>query len=184
MKEAYRKSEDLFSSENECQLVLPPWAMTWPAGQLSGIGRNGQYANNIKRYEMVFSKVFSECKVARRPARNADVVPAGSNLSYVNVIPLDFLKDEAKRKETLASLINQIDGRRGDRHRSLRGPDFHVSNEIHRNANSILSNSSLEPTRSEAKQLEELFLKDSAELATMTGLNLGWFEDSRVASSQ
>jgi len=37
---------------------MPPWAMTWPAGQLSSIGRSGCYASNIKRYNRVFLLVF------------------------------------------------------------------------------------------------------------------------------
>eukprot|EP00571_Detonula_confervacea_P006992 CAMPEP_0172322132 /NCGR_PEP_ID=MMETSP1058-20130122/45103_1 /TAXON_ID=83371 /ORGANISM="Detonula confervacea, Strain CCMP 353" /LENGTH=456 /DNA_ID=CAMNT_0013037789 /DNA_START=321 /DNA_END=1691 /DNA_ORIENTATION=+ len=37
---------------------LPSWAITWPAGQLSTIGRSGNYAQNIKRYNDVFSKAF------------------------------------------------------------------------------------------------------------------------------
>jgi hypothetical protein len=34
---------------------LPSWAITWPGGQLSTIGRSGTYAVNIDRYNKVFS---------------------------------------------------------------------------------------------------------------------------------
>eukprot|EP00579_Thalassiosira_antarctica_P010751 CAMPEP_0201916438 /NCGR_PEP_ID=MMETSP0903-20130614/6067_1 /ASSEMBLY_ACC=CAM_ASM_000552 /TAXON_ID=420261 /ORGANISM="Thalassiosira antarctica, Strain CCMP982" /LENGTH=470 /DNA_ID=CAMNT_0048452243 /DNA_START=228 /DNA_END=1637 /DNA_ORIENTATION=- len=37
---------------------LPSWAITWPAGQLSSIGRSCNYARNIERYNHVFSTAF------------------------------------------------------------------------------------------------------------------------------
>jgi len=35
---------------------LPPWAITWPNGQLSAAGRNGVFADNIVRWQKSFAK--------------------------------------------------------------------------------------------------------------------------------
>lgn len=180
---AYRKAEDLFVG-SECSYVLPPWAMTWPGGQLSGIGRNGRYASNIMRYERVFSKVFSEQCVAGRTAQSSYKIPVSSNLRFVNVVPLEFLRDEARLKSMLTSLVSQVDDRGGDCAPLLREQlgRFHVSNGIHRNASGILCDSNLEPTKSETKQLAQFFLADSTELGIMAGLDLAWMAPSASPS--
>ena len=37
---------------------IPPWAMSWPGDQLSGIGRNGKFIQNTKCYENLFDDAF------------------------------------------------------------------------------------------------------------------------------
>ena len=133
VEHAYNKTESLFNTKEECSYVLPPWAMTWPMGQLTGIGRNGTYASNIKRYERVFSSSFSEFSITREPIRHMEMIPPGTNLSYVNVVPLELLRNDAKLKRTLASLMSQMDDRRSNRHPLLKRPDC-FRNGIHRNA--------------------------------------------------
>lgn len=34
--------------------TLPQWCISWPGGQLAGIGRNGMFADNIDRFEKAF----------------------------------------------------------------------------------------------------------------------------------
>jgi hypothetical protein len=173
MEKTYGMAEDLFVGQ-ECSYVLPPWAMTWPGGQLSGIGRNGCYMNNIRRYESVFLEVFSEEESAGTATRSR--VPSASKLRFVNVVPLEFLSEESKVKSILTSLMCQVDSRRGQHEPLLREQltTFCPSNDIHRNASGILASSVLEPTTSDSKQLTRIFAKDSAELGTMTGLKIGW----------
>jgi len=175
VEEAYKMTEDLFTG-GQCTYVLPPWAMTWPGGQLSGIGRNGLYANNIKRYESVFSEVFSEGHSAGTRTCSLEKVPASSKLRFVNVVPLEFLGDKSRLNSTLASLMGQVDGRRAVGAPSLSGQtsQFNISNGIHRNAIGNLSPSYLEPTKTDTKQIAMFFCKDSAELGSMTGLKLSW----------
>ena len=174
VEEAYRMTEDLFIGK-ACAYVLPPWAMTWPGGQLTGIGRNGCYTHNIARYESIFSKAFSE-EDSLSVTQNTDKVPLTSKLRYVNVVPIEFLRDEGKLKKTLTSLVSQIDTRRGGRSPALREQmvDCCISNGIHRNACGSLSKSYLEPTKEDVEQFKEFFFKDSAELGHVTGLSLSW----------
>ena len=40
--------------------ILSPWAMSWAGGQLSGIGRNGKFIQNMERYEKVFGEAFHD----------------------------------------------------------------------------------------------------------------------------
>lgn len=169
--EAYRMTEDLFrghEGKDTKSFFLPPWAMTWPGGQLTGIGRNGRYAANIERYERVFSEVFS----AREDASGCQevrckTVPVTFNLQFVNVVPLDFLGDEQKLNLTLTSLVSQIDQRRGGSCPSLQEStsDLHTSNQVKRNVNGTLTQASYrEPTQEDTERLEAFFSMDSVEL--------------------
>jgi hypothetical protein len=169
--EAYRMTEDLFrehEGKDKKSFVLPPWAMTWPGGQLTGIGRNGRYAANIQRYERVFSEVFSaRGDASGEQELRSKKVPVTINLQFVNVVPLDFLGDEQKLNLTLTSLMSQIDQRRGGSCPSLKESmsDVHASNQIKRNVNEILTQASyLEPTQEDTERLEAFFSNDSVEL--------------------
>ena len=61
----YQKAEDLVKSTNQMSLtesqlakclhfVVPVWAITWPGGQLSVIGKKGGFHRNIMRFKQVF----------------------------------------------------------------------------------------------------------------------------------
>lgn len=170
VEEAYSMTEGLFAGD-QCTYILPPWAMTWPGGQLSGIGRNGRYMKNIQHYERVFSEAFPDDSGKHWP----DNVPKTSKLRFVNVVPLEFLGSEDSLKSTLTSLMSQVDGRQGGSaslHEKMK--DFKMSNGIHRNATENTSDSSLESTSAEADQLKDFFFKDSTELGEATGLKLDW----------
>ena len=43
---------------------LPNEFLTWPGGQLSGIGRNGKFSENIDRYNHVFSGAFIDMNIS------------------------------------------------------------------------------------------------------------------------
>jgi len=73
---------------------LPDWAITWPGGQLSGIGRNGAYATNIERYERVFERKF------------------GKGCRYVALVPLEHQSNQ----ELLGDVLHQVIS--GLKHRS------------------------------------------------------------------
>ena len=168
MQELYDKAEGLFplNSAATSDYVLPPWAMTWPGGQLTGVGRNGAFWTNIQRYETVFEEVFGKKEGAR-------MVPASSRLSHVNVIPLDFLKDDTKLSSTLSSLMQQLDARQpsGSTPTTL-GVSSHVRLGLHRNA--LVKLLGKEAIRAEEFRLARLFSKDTAELETKCGIQFGW----------
>lgn len=179
VEEAYRMTEDLFSPNVDCNYILPPWAMTWPGGQLTGIGRNGCYMNNIRRYERVFLEAFPDHHEA------SDLAPFTSQLRFVNVVPLESLQHTSKLKSTLTALMSQVDSRRGGNAPLLseQMATFHSNNGIHRNASDILAGANhFEPTMSDSKCLAQVFSVDSAELGAVTGLELDWM--SPVKSAQ
>lgn len=165
--EAYQMTEDLFrGNQAKKTFILPPWAMTWPAGQLSGIGRNGRYAANIQRYERVFSNVFS-ARVNVGGDQKIQFEKGPSNLRFVTVVPLEFLGDEQKLNLTLTLLVDQIDARRDGSGPFLKDEmsDSHASSRIQRNASLFETCSPyLKPTQADTERLQAYFSKDSLEL--------------------
>ena len=70
----FRRMDVSYNSERAQNLVellpqmnyrLPNEMLTWPGGQLTGIGRNGMFFKNISRYEEIFNNAF-ENKSKRR----------------------------------------------------------------------------------------------------------------------
>ncbi len=106
VNDLYQKAENLFPSsllshatmENQ-KIVLPDWAMSWPGGQLSGIGRNAKFVENISRYEAVFDSVFGLSNDEGR-------------LEYTNILPLKSLSDKDKLKEFLVDVLEKVANRR------------------------------------------------------------------------
>lgn len=170
VEEAYRMTEDLFPRRGKVQdkaFVLPPWAMTWPGGQLSGIGRNGRFASNIMRFERAFDEAFG-C----RQNAAVELVPATSSLKNINVVPLEFLENDEKLNSTLTSLMNQVDQRLGGSVITSLS-NLSASHQIRRNSSALLrQNSYPEPTQLDTKRLGLFFSKDVIELCKLTGLEL------------
>lgn len=163
---------------------LPSWAITWPGGQLTGIGRNGNFSSNIKRYERVFSNVFPS------KSNNSSITPAESKLKYVNVVPLSCGKNSNRRmQEVLIRIMMQVRTRqallsasssnlekmillkneqgKGETDQSLAGGDH-----VHRNAGVKLAQSNMEPTESDLKQLKLIFQEDTNLLYDLCGIQL------------
>lgn len=144
-------------------LILPAWAMTWPGGQLSGIGRNGAFASNIRRYEQVFRNQFGDSSTRRYPST--------SSLHYVNVVSLENLKNDDLLFKTLAEIKTQINQRCPDAPAIGMNGIPHVG--VHRNAsNSISSMRSL--STSDEELLKKLFRADTSDLEAMCGMKFGW----------
>jgi hypothetical protein len=114
----YDRAECLFSpyslmratAENK-HAVLPPWAMTWPGGQLSGIGRNADYVKNIMRYEESFRNVFSKSNNAAQQTNKT--------VKYVNIMPIEYLRDRNLLKSFLYDILMQV-STRGSKEEKLR----------------------------------------------------------------
>ncbi|KAL7462636.1 hypothetical protein ACHAXS_003016 [Conticribra weissflogii] len=148
---------------------LPPWALTWPAGQLSAIGRSGHFVSNIQRYNKIFLSVFGS-----RQAVNADKTE-----SFVHVIPLhvqangDLLKDPLRRilsdmlmrgayrcKLCIPSSISIID-------RAITCLcDFNLHGALRRNSSSSLDIPTIEPNARDVKILHEYFNAEDVGVGT------------------
>jgi hypothetical protein len=101
VNDLYQNANELYSSEllqklqkENRDLRLPEWAMTWPGGQLTGIGRNAKYSENINRYERVFGSIFGE-----RQSR------------YVTILPLEVQNNGVQMQEFLSNVLQQVSDR-------------------------------------------------------------------------
>ena len=159
----YRRAEDLFNGNDAVVKTLPGWALTWPGGQLSGIGRNGRFAANIGRYERVFSHVFGNSKYA-------STIPSTSSLKFVNVVPLDCMQDKESLLSTLTSIAAQINVR-SRCCPAINTNDIRPRLEIHRNSN---EKPAVVATSSELLCMAKLFSSDTSALESICGTAFEW----------
>lgn len=166
VKDLYKDAEMLFSQDRlqdatrGCQSVrLPNSLLTWPGGQLSGIGNNARFVENISRYETVFQRSFGK-------AKGKD----GTDQSYVQVLPLPLqhLNKKEELKDFLVDVMEKVAVRRGDE-----SGDFSKAIEtfasstnsldyIHRNATAT-STTSNSPSSNDvmSKSTKEFFAKEN-----------------------
>ena len=165
-------------------IELPEWAMTWPGGQMSGVGRNAKFVDNINRYEHIFQKSFSSksslIKDGEATTKTKKDYGTENKLRYVDVLPITHLSDPNKLKVFLVDILKKVAYRR---HGSRKDQDFVMflnavktfeeSSEslvdIHRNATTTSSTFKVERNDSNEKfyLLEEEKLK---ELLTCNGV--------------
>jgi len=171
----YVSAEQLFLRINNCQInnskshyYLPPWAMTWPRGQLSTFGRSGRYAKNIRRYERVFSEAFGKGDIPM----SCKLPSSASNLRHVNVLPFEYLTNISLVDFVLKSVHAQLSHRcpMSSSHKTkgiTPQPTY-----IHRNRSSILLPATLKPTLEDEHRLAKLFALDSSDLEILCGIRL------------
>jgi len=160
---------------------LPPELMTWPGGQLTGIGRNGRYASNVARYERVFRDAFpkeANSWGGRRPP-NDENSSSSSGLIFTTVVPLERLSDINKLRDVLEDVTNKVTRRCG-------GTERNGAIAVPRNLALIRRNSGKRSSRAlrglsttERLTFERHFAEDTAELEKMCGMRLGWKSSPR-----
>lgn len=155
----YQRAESLIikTVESRRSLHLPPWAVTWPGGQLSAIGRSSCFVSNVCRYERVFS---SNTRFDRHKQA----------LKHVSIFPIEFLRDEKLLKRFLASILHRVAERRNSQ--SLFATAIHLTNSstsqlntIHRNAGTSSSH------EEEVRRLRSQFEKDQNSLNSLLQAN-------------
>ena len=161
----YANAEKLFSENKELKegCVLPDWAMTWPGGQLSGIGRNAQFAENINRYETVFQKQMGEDSNELLPQQ-----------TMVNILPLQQLKDMTMVKSFLVQVLENVAFRRNDLQRqdffaavkSFQESKNNVQN-VHRNSIAAVQSYGSIDNGKEKEFLEELLKMELSNLESL-----------------
>jgi hypothetical protein len=167
----YQRAEQLFADVHDDHVSswhLPDWAMTWPGGQLSGIGRNGRFATNIQRYERVFSDVFG------RKSNHSSTFPPSSNLQFVNVVQLDSMRSNEQLRLSLSSIMDQINQRNCCRSSTSKNQPVKpnkVREVVHRNASANLAGVT---TVEETTRMTTLFSSDTRELEQLCGTQFGW----------
>ena len=94
---ARQRAKTHILQKNMKRSYLPPWAMTWPGGQLSTIGINGLYTQNIENYQETFTQHF------------------GPSSSYVHIVPTHLLSQNSTKIVTdILYKIAQRKGQMGD----------------------------------------------------------------------
>ena len=193
VEDSYGRAEQLVKNCHS----LPPWAMTWPAGQLGAIGRSGMYASNIDRYERVFGATFGNHQASSQTtvSQRACQYPMGSKYQYMNVIALDDLKNETTLKVALTSIMEQLSERRQEMARleqpsslfsRLKSTCFPQTNsqhtDPHHNAmllshlrtvrrNPSNPNTMTQATKEDQIRLAKVFAKDSKCLKDLCGVS-------------
>jgi len=172
VKDSYKNAEKIFAIEakdmRRKKVSLPSGAMTWPAGQLSGIGRNGLFASNIQRYESVFRTIFVETNASQKIAK--------SKLQFVNVLPLEYLASNDLLKNFLTSILKKNAERKVGLERSYfrnAVKNFQCSSvslsNIHRNSIVRKRNGRAMLSDETYARLREHFREDSSQLEEMFG---------------
>jgi len=115
----YKRAEYLFSqntlkqaTERKVPVILPNWAMTWPGGQLAGIGRNAHFVENIMRYEKIFQLVFSsrDNKINQQKQQD-EIINIEKKLEYVNIMPMKYLSNETLLRSFLFDILKKVSKR-------------------------------------------------------------------------
>jgi hypothetical protein len=97
--------------------ILPSWAMTWPGGQLSVVGRSGNYAGNIQRYNMVFSEAAMEATDNNEATSNKKTATTGNyylsnKIGFVHTIPIEYQSNPKLLRQLLRPILSDIIERR------------------------------------------------------------------------
>ncbi len=150
---------------------LPPWAITWPAGQLSTIGRSGNYLENIRRYNSVFSATFG----IQNSASDRHSTSSHYKIGSVHTVPIEYQSDGSDLKKTIRPLLSDIvlncANRRKIAYTSLM-PSMDSAIERlctkrsfelgqRRNSSASLSHSDFRPSNEELRVLDDQFEAES-----------------------
>ena len=116
---------------------LPSWAITWPGGQLSTIGKSGNYSANIDRYNKVFTTAngMSSCCTTWQ-----------SKIGFVHTVLLER-QSEGKIKSVIAPFLSDVVFRCANRRKlphvtlmsSMEVAIERVTLGIHRNSSTSLN---------------------------------------------
>jgi hypothetical protein len=202
----YLSAEGIFrplSLAATCRKQVPPWALTWPGGQLTGIGRNGRFAENIGRYEAVFERGFKEEgesvnvlraraaseaaakaatfgeRGARRGEREGGEGGGGRRTKYVDIVNLADLNDARELGELLKGVSKRLGLGRGTPEAALKRDmaiDFYAERAV---ARKVVRNAGagggVEVTPAEVARLKMHFVGERERVERLAGRPMkGW----------
>uniref|UniRef100_A0A7S4JWP9 Sulfotransferase domain-containing protein n=1 Tax=Odontella aurita TaxID=265563 RepID=A0A7S4JWP9_9STRA len=146
---------------------LPPWSMTWPGGQLAGIGRNGRYAKNILRFEEMARMFVGTGNMNQRKCIE--------RLQFIRVVPIETMSDGVKVSDLLSKIQEGVALRRKPASRVTDISTLRTSRSplIRRNSGvGRLSVSDL--TSKETEHLVAHFAGDVEKLEKLCGTKFRW----------
>jgi len=192
----YKRAEYLFSqntlkqaTERKVPVILPNWAMTWPGGQLAGIGRNALFVENIMRYEKIFQLVFSSRDNKTNQQKQQDEnINIEKKLEYVNIMPMKYLSNETLLRSFLFDILKKV-SKREVRHYNGNDKEnvdheklFHIfmfekniiTTGVHRNAAVVVKhdeNSTNSKHERFSKESEDFFQVEKEKLLSLCQVN-------------
>lgn len=197
----YLSAEGMVQKKSDRELdnmgKLPPWATTWPGGQLTGISRNGRYSSNIGRYERVFGERFVDNstssvifnKMRQQVALEAAQKACGEEVagtvkrpkSYVTIVATVDLSDSERLKDILKTAMKAIGVAGSSRAQMMKREmdvDFYVERVIQsgfkKNVGAPLHNSALEPSSDELKTLKDYFVGERERVEKLARRPISW----------
>lgn len=169
------------SLSSQLILTLPPWALTWPGGQLSVIGKG--YSQSIYHYNDVFQSEFGQ-SINEYESLHGNNIKVG----YVYIATLESQETGSKLKSLLRPILS------GTIQRSLNRKYQSVSTVMHhlelalgrvcssvnhngrRNSNPQSSDKSLLADSTEHIVLNKYFKPEAIEMESMLGIHTGWIK--------
>ena len=173
---------------------LPSWAITWPAGQLSAVGRSGCYSSNIRRYNRIFSLAFRNkdennsqvCSKENGDLCTGRCQPVTQN-QFVHVIPLETQSNGTLLRTSIRPFLSDIAHRAAQRRQqpypTLVSAMDHAVNQLcmgndiemtHRNLGTMLVDADKEPSEQDLTVLKRHFYKEAKEMELILGKKICW----------
>ena len=101
--------------------TLPPWAITWPGGQLSIIGKG--YSCNISRYNEVFQSEFGSS--VDHFQHNICDKRKCNRIGWIHIAPLEYQTNVIELKELLRTILSDVIHQCALRRNQLFPPSMH-----------------------------------------------------------
>ena len=181
---AYKDAKELvqkkLSSSSQPILTLPPWALTWPGGQLSVIGKG--YSRSICLYNDVFQSEFGEIT-------NGNKLLHGENIKvgYLYIATLASQESRNQLKYLLRSILSDgIQRHVNRRFQSVNHVVMHcvelalgrvcssANYNCRRNSNPQSPDQTFLADSIERKALNEHFRSEAVEMESMLARPTGW----------
>lgn len=157
-------------------LTLPPWAITWPGGQLSIFGKG--YSCNIKRYNNAFQSEFGE------PTN--DMESTEDKVGWVHIAPLESQETGKQLKSLLRPILAAVvqrcvsRGNVSDTTSLMQHLDYSLERVCNGVTESIRRNSTPQTNQvfiansRERTMMQDCFEKEINEMETMLCRLLAW----------
>lgn len=149
-------------------MCLPSWAITWPAGQLSTIGRSGKYAANIERYNKVFMAAHSTKSQPQHSTSSSE-----RQIGLVHTVPIECQSSAATLKSAIRPVLSDVVHRSSHRRKVpyatlMSSMDKAIdklctdeSFEVTRRNSCSLTNAEIEPSQEDVLLLEQYFARET-----------------------
>ena len=184
IQQAYRDAEELVKCKLNLNmksvLTLPPWAITWPGGQLSVIGLG--FSKNINRYNQVFKSEFGENTFITEYSAE----DLGAKVGHIYIAPIECQKTGSRLRIFLKPILGDVAHRcaarssqsltvfTGEMDIALDKVCKNLNSSTRRNSNPTNKSQMSTASSCDCKILHDHFEKEVVHIETMIGKSTGW----------